>query len=161
MYPLYFASRTTCSTTAGRASHSRKGGCLAQSSGHSTPVRLSHVASAFCVADLLSTPTRFRHRFELVAEVCTIQSMDPAQREVAAAAITSLLGPRGVLVAVARGRDDHEPLEEVHGPPWPLTRGELTGLMEASGLKPSRAIDDFMDDKVPPQRTLRGVFEHA
>lgn len=123
--------------------------------------RFPEQASAFCVADLLSAPSRFKHRYELIVEVNTIQSMDPALRESAAAAIASMLCPRGVLVAIARGRDEGELLETVAGPPWPLTRSELTGLMEASGLKPIRAVDDFMDDEQPPVRRLRCAFEHA
>ena len=118
-------------------------------------------SSAFCVADLLSVPTRFLHRFELVVESYTIQSMDPSRREPAAAAIASLLGPRGVMVVVARGRDESELLEHTSGPPWPLTRSELGGLLEACGLKCSRSIDDFLDDETPPKRRLRAVFEHA
>jgi SAM-dependent methyltransferase len=118
-------------------------------------------SNAFCVADLLNAPSRFRHRFDLVVEVNTIQSMDPGQRESAMAAIASLLCPRGVLLLIARGREEAELLETVQGPPWPLTRGEMLGLAEAAGLKPTRPIDEFMNDETPAQRRLRGVFEHA
>jgi hypothetical protein len=123
--------------------------------------RFPQQASAFVVADVLGTPTRFRHRFDLVVEVNTIQSMDPAQREAAATAIGTLVCPRGVLVVIARGREESELLENVQGPPWPLTKGEMVGLMESAGLKPSRGLDEFMDDSEPPQRRLRGVFERA
>jgi hypothetical protein len=115
--------------------------------------------SAFCVCDLLTPPSRFRHRFELVVECCTLQSIEPAMREQAAASLASLVGPRGVLVAVAHGRDDSELLENVQGPPWPLTRSELGGLMETAGMKPVCPIDDFTD--TAGHRRLRGVFEHA
>lgn len=118
-------------------------------------------AGAFCVADLFALPSRFRHRFELVAEAYTLQSIDPAAREHAAAAIATLLCPRGTLVAVARGRDEADPAEPAQGPPWPLTPAELTGLFEATGLKPARPLDDFLDDETPPKRRLRGVFEVA
>ena len=87
--------------------------------------------------------------------------MDPAQREVAASASASLLGPRGLLVAIAQGREESELLETVQGPPWPLTRTELIGLMEVAGLKPVRAADEFLDDETPPKRRLRAAFEHA
>jgi SAM-dependent methyltransferase len=123
--------------------------------------RFPHQANAFCVADLLNAPSRFRHRFDLVVEVNTVQAMDPSQRDAAIGAISSLLCPRGVLVMIARGREDGEPLESLQGPPWPLTRAELLELTEAAGLKPIRAIDEFMDDEQTPQRRLRGVFEHA
>ncbi len=115
--------------------------------------------NAFCACDLLAPPTRFRHRFELVVECCTLQSIDPATREQAAAALASLLCPRGTLITVSLGRDDSELLENFHGPPWPLTRTELCGLMEVAGLKPVRALDDFTDDA--GQRRIRGAFERA
>lgn len=123
--------------------------------------RFPSQANAFSVADVLSAPSRFRHRFDLVVEINTIQSMDPAQREATAAAIASLLCPRGLLVVIARGREEGELLETVQGPPWPLTRTELLGLMEVAGLKPVRAVDEFMDDETPPTRRLRAAFEHA
>ena len=116
-------------------------------------------ASAFCVCDLLAPPTRFRHRFELVVECCTLQSLDPAKREEATAALASLHCPRGTLIAVSHGRDEAELLDGVHGPPWPLTRAELTDLMEFAGLKPACPIDDFSDDS--GSRRLRGAFERA
>jgi hypothetical protein len=122
-------------------------------------IRFPGQGNAFCACDLLAPPTRFRHRFELVVECCTLQSIDPATREQASAALASLLCPRGTLLAVANGRDDSELLEHVHGPPWPLTRTELCGLMELAGLKPTRAIDDFSDDA--GHRRLRGAFERA
>lgn len=118
-------------------------------------------ASAFLHADLMSLPARYRHRFELVVEVNTLQAVHPSQREIAAQAIGDLCGPRGVVVAVCRGRDESVLLETVQGPPWPLASGELAGLMEVAGLKPSRGIDDFEDECTPPVRRLRGVFERA
>ena len=123
--------------------------------------RFPEHAEAFCVGDLLNLPTRYRHRFELVVECCTIQSLDPAQREPAAKSIGNLCGPRGLVVTIARGRDENELLENFPAPPWPLTRAELAGLMESAGLKPVRAIDDFFDDQTPPKRRLRGIFERA
>lgn len=123
--------------------------------------RFPQHAAAFCVADVLSLPTRFRHRFELVVEAYTIQSMEPTLRESAAKSIASLVGPQGVLVAIATGRDESCLLETVQGPPWPLCCSELTGLFESAGLKLCRCVDDFFDDQQPPKRRLRGVFEVA
>lgn len=123
--------------------------------------RFPGMESAFLVADLLSMPTRFRHRFDLVVESGTLQSIEPSLREAMAGAIAQLACPRGLILAIARGRDDHELLEHVHGPPFPLTAAELTGLMESNGWQATRPIDDFFDDQAPPQRRLRGSFTHA
>lgn len=123
--------------------------------------RFPGMESAFIHADVLAMPTRFRHRFDLVVESYTLQSVDPSLREPMAAAITQLACPRGLILTIARGRDEHELLEHVHGPPFPFTAAELTGLMEASGWQATRPLDDFFDDENPPQRRLRGCFVHA
>jgi SAM-dependent methyltransferase len=123
--------------------------------------RFPSLAKNLMVADLMNLPPRFRHRFDLVVEVYTLQSMDPATRERAAEALASLATPHGVVLAVCRGRDESELLEHTQGPPWPLTVSELTGLMEAAGLRPLRAPDDFLDDEAPPVRRVRGAFVRA
>ena len=62
------------------------------------------------------------------------------------------------VLAICRGRDESEPLDAVPGPPWPLTLSELTGLMEAAGMHPTRPVDCFDDDEQPPVHRLRGLF---
>lgn len=123
--------------------------------------RFPDLADALFVADALSMPTRYRHRFDVVVEAYTLQSVDPALREPLAAAITNLACPRGLIIAIARGRDESELLEQVQGPPYPFTSAEFAGLFEAHGWRPTRAIDDFTDDEDPPKRRLRGAFAHA
>lgn len=116
------------------------------------------VADRLVVADLFQLPVSLQRHADLVVEIGTIQSMHPALRELATAAIVSLARPRGVVLAVCRGRDDHEPLDQVAGPPFPLTARELTGLMESNGWFPTRAVDDYLDEGVTPVRRLRAAF---
>ena len=116
---------------------------------------------AFLTADLLNLPSRMQHRFDLVIESYTLESIDPGRREQAARALAMLACPRGMVVAVTRARDEHELLEHVQGPPWPLSPSELGGLMEAAGMQPTRPLDDFFDEETPPVRRLRGSFVHA
>lgn len=123
--------------------------------------RFPEHASLFSVADLLALPAKFRHRFDLVIEIYTLQSLEPRSREHASAAVANLAGPQGHVLTICRGRDDSELLEQVHGPPWPLSPSELIGLMEAGGLRPVRTLDDFFDDEPNPTRRLRGVFVKA
>lgn len=123
--------------------------------------RFADHADAFVTGDLLGLPSRFRHRFDLVVEAYTIQSVEPALREAMVRAITQLACPRGLIVAIARGRDDSELLESLQGPPFPLTPPELLGLFESCGWQPTRKVDDFLDDENPPQRRLRASFVHA
>ena len=75
--------------------------------------------------------------------------------------MAELLGPRGVLLAICRGRSDDVALEELDAPPYALTPRELTTLMRDASLTPVQSIDDFEDDNVPPVRRLRGCFKRA
>jgi SAM-dependent methyltransferase len=76
----------------------------------------------YFVADVLDLPREWRHRFDLVVESLTVQSMPPEQHTVAAQNIAALVAPEGTLLVLATTRDEGS---EVHGPPWPLTRAEL------------------------------------
>lgn len=120
--------------------------------------RFPDAASNFLVADLLAPPSRFRHRFDLVIEAHTLQAVDPALREPMAAGVAQLACPRGLILTIARGRDESDLLEHIHSPPYPFTAAELTGLFEPHGWRPVRAPDDFMDGEDPPQRRLRVAF---
>lgn len=118
-------------------------------------------ADIFIHADLFALPARMRHRFDLVVEVHTLQSLPPEYRPALAAGMASLLSPRGgVLLAVCRGRGVGEPLDLSAGPPYPLTAAELCGLMEANELSPVRSPDEFLDDESPPVRRIRAAFRH-
>ena len=72
--------------------------------------------------------------------------------------LSGMLHRHGVLVAVARGRDSAESIEDVQGPPYPPTAREMESLFADEGLTPMRPVDDFFDDGDPPVRRLRGVF---
>jgi hypothetical protein len=123
--------------------------------------RFPEFANAFFASNLLDMPSRCRHRFDVVVEAYTLQSVEPAMRESMAAAVASLACPRGLIVTIARGRDESEPLESIQGPPFPFTPAELIGLFEAQGWQPTRPLDDFLDDEAPPKRRLRGMFIHG
>ncbi|MGQ0627416.1 MAG: class I SAM-dependent methyltransferase [Phycisphaerales bacterium] len=118
-------------------------------------------AERFQVADLLAPPSRLLGRFDLVVEVCTIQSLEPAMRPSVASALVRLLCPRGVLVVVARGREPSQPLSACVGQPWPLTIQEILDLMAAQGLSPVHGpcgIEECWDTESPPNRRLCGAF---
>lgn len=111
-------------------------------------------AVRYSTGDLFEPPERWRHRFDLVAECCCVQSMPPAWHGAALAALANLLGPQGVLVSI--GRDGERPATETDGPPWPLEAGELAGHARAAGLR----------EVAPTARGLvggrmRAVFERA
>jgi SAM-dependent methyltransferase len=86
--------------------------------------RQKHPASEvnYLVADVLDLPSEWQHRFELVVESLTVQSMPPEQHSAAAQNIAALVAPAGTLLVLATARDERS---DVKGPPWPLTRAEL------------------------------------
>lgn len=115
----------------------------------------------FMQANLLELPARLLRRFDLVVEVHTLQSVPPVHRGALAQGMADLLNHHGVLLAIARGRDDSVALERVEGPPFAFTARELTSVMAQVGLSAVRAPDDFMDDNSPAVRRLRGAFRRG
>jgi SAM-dependent methyltransferase len=94
------------------------------------------------VADLLDLPGEWRGAFDLVVESNNVQALPRAWRARATAAVGSLVAPGGtllVLAAAATAWGDE-------GPPWPLTRDEVSafagdGLSEVS-VEEIPAADD-------------------
>lgn len=115
----------------------------------------------FMQANLLDLPTRLLRRFDLVVEVHTLQALPVAHRGALAVGMADLLNHNGVLIAIARGREDGVAIETVEGPPFPFTPKELLAVMAEAGLSPVRGLDDFVDDNTPPVRRLRGAFRRG
>jgi len=108
--------------------------------------------------DLRDLPTKMHNRFDLVVEIHTLQALPVETRPAMAASITQLLNHRGVLLAIARGRDESVPASTLDGPPFPFTANELETLFIEAGLTLDRPIDDYQDDNAPPVRRLRAIF---
>jgi SAM-dependent methyltransferase len=98
----------------------------------SAQVRQPGSSVSYLVADLLALPEEWQEGFDLVVEIWTVQAMPMALRERAIAAIRNLVLPGGVLLAIANSRPDHRVVPA--GPPWPLSREEVT-LFAAEGLR--------------------------
>ncbi|MCZ6834417.1 MAG: methyltransferase domain-containing protein [Planctomycetota bacterium] len=112
------------------------------------------------VADLFETPSRWKHRFDLVVEINTIQSLPPSMRESTLGALKELMSPHGHLLVICRGLDETEECPE--GPPWPLRESELLKAASLAGLAAQGDITNFIDDSGPaPVRRLRGLFRRA
>lgn len=83
---------------------------------------------SYLVADVLDLPDEWQHRFDLVVESLTVQSMPPEQHTSAARNIAALVATGGTLLVLATTREEGT---EVNGPPWPLTRAELDEFVDA------------------------------
>ncbi len=108
----------------------------------------------YYAADLFNLPEGWSNMFDLVHECYTIQALTGELRHKAFAAIAALVRPGGRLLVICRSRpDDVEP----DGPPWPLSKRELAGFVDA-GLRELQ-VEAF--DVVEPDRTiphLRALF---
>lgn len=116
-------------------------------------------SSIFTVADLFALPSRWRHRFDLVVEVNTVQSLPPLTRPDSMAAIASLLHPHGQLLMICRGAERPQGPDE--GPPWAVTADELRALVAEAGLEAPDGIEVFVDDEQPPQRRMRTLLRRT
>jgi SAM-dependent methyltransferase len=117
------------------------------------------LADHFQIADLTALPGCLKRRADLVVEVSTIQAVHPSLRPAIVSGIAALARPRGVVLAVCRGRDEGEPAATA--PPFALSCAEMTGLFAAEGFTPVRGVDDFEDDEAPPVRRLRAALRRA
>lgn len=116
-------------------------------------------AHCYLQCDLFQTPSRWRHRFDLVVEVNTIQSLSPDLHEPAMQAISELLSPHGRLLLICRGTTSR--ISPDSGPPWPLSEEQVLETTAMAGLEPEGEICCFQDDEDPPVTRIRGVFRRV
>ena len=107
----------------------------------------------YAVADLFCPPTGWTEGFDLVQEAYTLQVLPAELRRCAVERICSFVAPGGILLVIARGRDDDQAAGEL---PWPLTRGEAQ-LPLAFGLE-QLSFEDYLDSEVPPVRRFRATY---
>jgi predicted TPR repeat methyltransferase len=84
------------------------------------------------VADLLALPDDWRHAFDLVVEVFTVQALPDPPRSEAARGIAGLVAPGGTLLAVEFRHTDGHDVED--GPPFSLT-AEVMNSLAVDGLE--------------------------
>ena len=116
-------------------------------------------ARCYVQADLFEPPAKWRHRFDLVVEIYTIQSLTPDMHSAAMRSIAALLSPHGHLLVICRGTDEQVGADD--GPPWALTQDELLEGAAQAGLRPVEPVAVFMDDEDPPVRRMRALLKRA
>ena len=112
-------------------------------------------ARCYVQADLFNLPGKWRHRFDLVIEIYTIQSLPPEEHELAMKAIAEILSPHGHMLVIARATET--PIVG-NDRPWPLTEDELRNLAGAAGLNIDGEIAVFEDDETPPTLRMRALL---
>jgi SAM-dependent methyltransferase len=106
----------------------------------------------YVAADLLQLPSDWRHAFDLVVEVWTVQALPDPPRTQAIEAIASLVAPGGDLIVIAIARDDDAPdFRPGDGPPWFLNRKTINKFDALTGLN-TIDIHRGPDPEAPDQR---------
>lgn len=117
-------------------------------------------AHCYQCADLFNPDPHWRHRFDLVVEVHTLQALTPASQPIGLHAIAELMTPHGHLLVITEAATEPVPLEA--GPPWPLTERQLREAAQQAGLVAEGGITSFLDDGVdPPVHRIRAMFRRA
>lgn len=110
-------------------------------------------SAEYVAADLLAPPATWSRHFDFVFEAYTFQVLPPELRRVAIKKTAEFLRPGGMLMVVARGREEADPEGKM---PWPLTRAELTAFTQL-GLA-EESFEDYLDSEEPPVRRFRGLY---
>lgn len=116
-------------------------------------------SDCYVQADVFDAPARWMHRFDLVVEVNTVQSLPPERRQETVSAIANLVGLRGYMLVVSMGSE--QPLSVDDGPPWPMTEDELSAAASVAGFVPDGDVCSFMDESDPPVRRLRALYRRS
>ncbi|WP_410657718.1 class I SAM-dependent methyltransferase [Amycolatopsis sp. lyj-112] len=89
-----------------------------------------HPSSAvdYSAADLFALPENWRHRFDLVVEIMTVQALPRDVRAEAVESVAGLVAEGGTLVIGAVAEEGID--EPWDGPPWPLTREDVESFTE-------------------------------
>ena len=108
----------------------------------------------FVAADLFQPPESWTRRFDLVQEAYTLQVLPRGLRPKAVSQLTGFVSPDGILLMIARARDEADEPGEM---PWPLTCTELE-VATRSGLE-RISFEDYLDDERPRVRRFRAVYK--
>jgi SAM-dependent methyltransferase len=107
------------------------------------------------VADLLDLPGEWRHGFDLVVESNNVQALPRSLRERATTAVGSLVAPGGTLLVLAAAATEWGE----DGPPWPLTRDEVSGF-GVGGLR-EESVELIPAEDDPLVTRWRAVFRRV
>lgn len=110
----------------------------------------------YLAGDLLNPPKAWAGAFDLVVEIYTLQCLWGELREQAIERLASFVRSDGLLLIIARGRNEDDDPGEM---PWPLTIEELS-TFEEYGLKLMQ-FEDFFDGEAPPVRRFRALFQRV
>ena len=99
--------------------------------------RFPDTAVDYQVRSLFEPPAEWRHGFDLVVEIHTIQALPITRRQATIAAIADTVAPGGLLIVVTMTRRTDIP---TRGRPWPLTDAELASFTRYGLVETDRTV---------------------
>jgi SAM-dependent methyltransferase len=115
--------------------------------------RFPETSVDYVTGDVLAPPVEWTGRFDFVLEVYTLQVLPAELRPRAIRGLAGFLKKDGMVLVIARGREENEPEGTM---PWPLTRRELDEFT-AAGLR-EESLEDYFDKESPPVRRFRAIY---
>jgi SAM-dependent methyltransferase len=107
----------------------------------------------YVAGDVLVPPVEWTGGFDFVLEIYTLQVLPAELRGRAIRSLTSFLKKGGMVLLIARGREETDPEGSM---PWPLMRRELDEFA-AAGLR-EKSFEDYFDKESPPVRRFRAIY---
>lgn len=126
---------------------------ISESAVRAAQERYPHSLVDYRVASLFDLPAEWVDAFDLVVEIMTVQSLPEPWRGRAIGAVPPLVGPAGILLVIATGREADD---AVDGPPWPLTRDEINAFVH--GDLQRTVVEDVRKAGQPSHRRWRAEF---
>ncbi len=116
--------------------------------------RFPESAVEYVAADLFQPPANWTRKYDLIHEAYTLQVLPRGLRSKALSQLASFVSPDGILLVIARARDEADDPGEM---PWPLTCTELE-MATRSGLE-RVSFEDYLDDERPRVRRFRAAYK--
>lgn len=123
-------------------------------SGRPGPPASPDAPSHTCARTCSTPPAAWRHAFDLVVEIITLQALPPDLHAQAGSAVRDFVAPDGTLLVIGAVPDD-----AVATGPWPLTRAEIEAL--ATGGLQAISIEIRETPDAPIDLRWRAEFRRA
>lgn len=124
--------------------------------------RFGQNRQSFECGDLFNAPARWRHRFDLVADINNLHLLPGDYHQEAMGCLAEMMAPHGRLLIIAEAAEQDSGENGNDPNRCPLTPEDLAHHASLAGLALSEPAAVFEDDETdPPALRLRALLERA